>query len=77
VADGTSRIELTRADLRTVAGFAVSCARPALAIFEDELPGDGRPRAAVDAGNAFAEGAERTIALRDHAWNAQRRPTRR
>lgn len=66
--DGTSRIQLTAADLRTVAGFAVDCARPALAIFEGELPGDGRPRAAVDA----AGGSERTKALRDRAWDAQR-----
>lgn len=72
MADGTSRIELTPADLRTVAGFAVSCAGPALAIFEDEFPGDGRPRAAVDAAYAFAEGSERTKTLRDRAWDAQR-----
>ncbi len=72
MADGTSRIELTQADLRMVAGFAASCARPALAIFEDEVPGDGRPRAALDAAHAFAEGSDRTKALRDRAWDAQR-----
>ena len=71
-ADGTNRIELSPADLRVVAGFTVSCARPALVLFEDALPGDGRPRAAVDAGDVFAAGAGRTKALRDRAWDAQR-----
>ncbi len=48
------------------------CARPALAIFEDELPGDGRPRAAVDAAYAFADGSAKTKALHDRARDAQR-----
>ena len=67
-----STVELTLSELRHVAGFAVVCARPALALFERDRPGDGRPRAAIDAAQAFAEGAERTKALRDHAWAAQR-----
>jgi hypothetical protein len=52
--------------------YAVGCARPALAIFERDLPGDPRPRAAIDAADAFAEGAERTRVLRDTAWAALR-----
>ena len=54
------RIELSLSELRAVAGYAVACARPALAIFERERPDDRRPRAAIDAAQAFADGAERT-----------------
>ena len=48
-------IELSRSELRAVAGYAVACARPALAIFECERPDDRRPRAAIDAAQAFAD----------------------
>ena len=65
-------IELSRSELWEVTGYAVACARPALAIFERERPDDPRPRAAIDAAQAFAEGAERTRALRDNAWAAHR-----
>jgi hypothetical protein len=65
-------IELGRSELREVARYAVACARPALAIFERERPGDSRARGAIEAAQAFAEGAERTKALRDSAWAAQR-----
>jgi hypothetical protein len=72
MADDSPTIELSRAELREVAGYAVACARPALAIFERDRPDDPRPRAAIDAAQAFAEGAERTKALRDRAWAAHR-----
>jgi hypothetical protein len=65
-------IELSLMDLRAVAGFAVACARSALAIFERERPDDRRPRNAIEAAQAFAEGAERSKILRDTAWSAQR-----
>lgn len=65
-------IELSRSELREIAGYAVACARPALAIFERERPDDPRPRAAIDAAQSFAQGAERTKALRDSAWAAHR-----
>ncbi len=65
-------IELSLRELREVAGYAVACAQPALAVFERERPGDRRPRVAIDAAQAFAEGAGRTRALRDSAWAAQR-----
>lgn len=65
-------IELSRAELRAVAGYAATCARQALIIFEVERPSDPRPCAAIDAAQAFADGAERTKALRDCAWAAQR-----
>ncbi|NUP26289.1 MAG: exonuclease SbcC [Nocardia sp.] len=65
-------IELSMAELREITGYAVVCAEPALAIFEKEHPGDRRPRAAIDAARAFADGAERTKAIRDTAWAAHR-----
>jgi hypothetical protein len=72
MADDSTTIELSRSELREVAGYAVACARPALAIFERERPDDRRPRAAIDAAQAFVDGGERTKALRDSAWAAHR-----
>ncbi|MCW6003971.1 exonuclease SbcC [Micromonospora sp. CPCC 205371] len=72
MADGNPVIELSMADLREIAGYAVACAEPALAIFERARPDDRRPRAAIEAAKAFAEGAKRTKAIRDGAWAAQR-----
>jgi len=72
MAEDPTTIGLSRAELRAIAGYAVACARPALPIFEGERPDDQRPRAAVDAAQAFADGAERTKALRDSAWAAHR-----
>jgi hypothetical protein len=70
--DELPKLELTQSELRAVARYAVACASPALGIFERERPNDARPRAAIDATQAFADGAERTKALRDSAWAAQR-----
>ncbi len=67
-----SEIELGTDELRAVAAYAVTCAEPALALFERHRPGDRRPREAVDAARVFAEGAPRTKAIRDAAWAAQR-----
>lgn len=72
MADDPATIELDRSELREVTGYAAACARPALPIFENERPDDRRPRAAIDAAQAFADGAERTKALRDRAWAAHR-----
>jgi hypothetical protein len=72
MADDSTTIELSLSELREVAGYAVACARPALAIFERERPDDQRPRAAIDAAQAFTDGAKRTKVLRDNAWAAQR-----
>jgi hypothetical protein len=52
MADDSMTIELSRSELREVAGYAVACARPALAIFERERPDDRRPRDAIDSGQA-------------------------
>ncbi|MHA6626122.1 putative immunity protein [Pseudonocardia sichuanensis] len=65
-------IDLSRSELREVTEYAVACALPALAIFERERPGDRRARAAFEAAQAFAEGGERTKAIRDSAWAAHR-----
>jgi hypothetical protein len=65
-------IELSSSELRAVAGYAAACARPALVVFERERPDDPRPRAALDAAQAFADGGERTKVLRDGAWAAHR-----
>jgi immunity protein 5 of polymorphic toxin system len=70
--DESATIKLSRAELRQVTGYAVACARPALEIFERQRPDDPRPWSAVAAAQAFADGGERTQALRDTAWAAQR-----
>lgn len=72
MANDSPTITLSRSELRAVAAYAVACARPALALFEQERPNDPRPRAAIDAAQAFVDGAERTKALRDTAWAAHR-----
>jgi hypothetical protein len=72
MADDSTTMELSRSELREVTGYAVAWARPALAIFERARPDDRRPRAAIDAAQAFAYGAERTKPLRDSAWAAHR-----
>jgi hypothetical protein len=72
VADDSTTIALGRSELREVTGYAVACARPALVIFERERPDDRRTRTAIDAAQAFADGGERTKALRDSAWAAHR-----
>ncbi|HJV14827.1 MAG TPA: hypothetical protein VJ625_13135 [Propionibacteriaceae bacterium] len=72
MADDFKTIQLSLSELREVAGYAVACARPALVIFERERPHDRRPRAAIEAAQAFADGGERTKALRDSAWAAHR-----
>jgi hypothetical protein len=71
LANDSATIDLSSSELREVARYAAACARPALPLFERERIGDRRPRAAVDAAQMFADGAERTKALRDSAWAAQ------
>jgi hypothetical protein len=70
--DDAMTIELSASEPREVARYAVACARPALEIFERHRPDDPRPRAAIDAARAFADGAERSKAVRDSAWAAHR-----
>jgi hypothetical protein len=72
MADAAARIALTEAELRAVTSFAAACARPALAIFHRHRPADRRPQEALEAAEAFVQGAPRSKRLRDAAWSAQR-----
>ena len=72
MAEERTTIELSRDELRAVTRYAVACARPALDLVERDRPDDPRPRAALDAAQGSADGAERSQALRDHAWAAHR-----
>lgn len=68
----THEIDLSLDELRVVTGWAVDCARPALVIFERIRSDDPRARHALEVARAFADGANRTKALRDAAWDAHR-----
>lgn len=70
--DESATIKLDAAELRAVAGYAACCAGLALNIFEGACPADRRPRSAVEAAQAYSEGAPRTKAIRDCAWASQR-----
>ncbi|APR53586.1 hypothetical protein CA223_19230 [Sphingomonas koreensis] len=67
----TSALPLTPDDLRQLARWAEACAARALRVFEAYRPDDPRPREALAAALAFADGAERTGTLRKAAWAAQ------
>ena len=68
----SEKIELTPHELREITGYAAECARRTLPIFEQSVPADPRPRDAIEAAQAFAEGGRRTAALRQSAWAAYR-----
>ncbi|GAA0936483.1 putative immunity protein [Nonomuraea longicatena] len=72
MADDPTTIELTMTELRHIVAYATACAQPAPAIFEHHRPHDRRPQDAIDTAHAFASGAKRSKALRDHAWAAHR-----
>jgi hypothetical protein len=65
-------IELTMAELRAIAGYAVACAEPALVIFQRARPHDPRPAAALHAARVFAEGAPRSGLQRTASVDAHR-----
>jgi hypothetical protein len=65
-------VELSMQDLRVVARYAAECAQEALALFEKHSPDDRRPRLAVEAAWAFAEGAARTKLQRTSALAAHK-----
>ena len=69
---GITTIELSDPERREITGYAADCARRTLPIFEKERPADTRPRDAIDAAHAFADGGRRTAALRQSAWAAYR-----
>lgn len=65
-------VELTMDELRAVAGYAASCAEPALVIFRRDRPDDPRAADAVHAARLFAEGASRSRLQRTAATEAHR-----
>lgn len=68
----TPDFSLTNEDLREVAAFAASAAAEVLPIFEAQIPGDDRPRQAVDAALTVAQGAPRSRLQRVTAPAAHR-----
>ncbi|WP_405762203.1 AAC(3) family N-acetyltransferase [Streptomyces sp. NBC_01420] len=64
--------ELSMSELRVVARYAAEAAQDVLVVFEDAHPGDGRPRAAIDAAWAFTDGAPRTRLQRVTSMDAHR-----
>ncbi|MFD7867697.1 putative immunity protein [Streptomyces sp. NPDC059783] len=68
--DDSDTIALSTQDLRAVTAFAAACAEGALGAFEDDRPGDTRPRDALAAAGEFARGGARGKALRDTATAA-------
>lgn len=72
VAGGSADFGLTLDELRAVARFAAESARAVLPLYEEAVPGDGRPGAAVDAALVFADGAPRTNRQRLAATAAHR-----
>ena len=69
---GASDFELTMDELRVVARYVVESAQEVLPVFEEAVPGDPRPRAALDAAWEFVNGARRTKLQRVAALDAHR-----
>ncbi|MCR6689993.1 putative immunity protein [Cellulomonas sp.] len=69
---GTGDVSLTMDDRRTVVRFAVDCAQRILPTFEAVAPQDPRPRDALAAARAFADGADRSNLLRTAAFASHR-----
>ncbi|GAB2631032.1 putative immunity protein [Kribbella swartbergensis] len=65
-------MKLTDEERRAVTQYTVDCAERALPLFEAVAPGDTRPREAIEAARAYANGAERTRWQRSAAWAAQK-----
>ncbi|MFI0470292.1 putative immunity protein [Saccharopolyspora sp. 5N102] len=64
--------DLTMDELRVVARYAVRHAEDVLPVFEQAVPDDPRPRAAIDAAWAFINGANRTKLQRVTSLDAHR-----
>ncbi|MEO6471677.1 MAG: putative immunity protein [Aeromicrobium sp.] len=65
-------VELSVLDLRVVARYAADSALEVLAVFERDQPGDPRPRLAIEAALAFADGSARSNVQRTSAVAAHR-----
>jgi hypothetical protein len=63
---------LTMDELRVVAAYVVRHAEDVLPAFERAVPGDPRPRAAIDAAREFIDGARRTTLQRVTSLEAHR-----
>lgn len=64
--------DLTMDELRAVVRFATDCAQSLLPEFEAHAPKDSRPREALNAARAFADGAARTNLQRTTAAASHR-----
>jgi hypothetical protein len=64
--------DLTMDELRVVARYVVRHAEDVLSVFEQAVPDDPRPRAAIDAAWTFINGAERTRLQRVASVDAHR-----
>ncbi|MDL4821344.1 putative immunity protein [Actinomadura opuntiae] len=64
--------ELTVDELRVVARYAVESAQEVLPVFEEAVPADPRPRAAVEAAWEFVNGARRSRLQRVTSLDAHR-----
>ncbi|SDW26374.1 hypothetical protein SAMN05216215_100298 [Saccharopolyspora shandongensis] len=64
--------DLTMDELRVVARYVVRHAEDVLPVFEQAVPDDPRPRAAIDAAWAFINGANRTKLQRVTSLDAHR-----
>lgn len=70
--DRPGDFDLTVDELRAVARFALGCARAVLPVFEDAVPDDERPRAALGAAQVFVDGAPRSRLQRVASMDAHR-----
>ncbi|GAA0547561.1 hypothetical protein GCM10009546_07050 [Actinomadura livida] len=64
--------ELSMEELRVVARFVAESAQDVLPVFEQAVPGDPRPRAAIEAAWEFVNGAGRTKLQRVTSLDAHR-----
>jgi hypothetical protein len=64
--------DLTMDELRVVARYVAGHAEDVLPVFEQAVPDDPRPRAAIDAAWAFINGAKRTTLQRVTSLDAHR-----
>lgn len=64
--------DLTMDELRAVVRFAADCAQELLPEFDAVAPDDSRPRHAIDAARAFANGARRSNLQRTAAFASHR-----
>jgi hypothetical protein len=72
MASASDDFNLTMNELRAVVRFAAESAQTVLAEFEADAPDDTRPREALTAALAFAEGTPRTDLQRTTAFAAHR-----